>query len=277
MKKSNGKRRSNQKRPSNQDVLFSAAKQSICVQFPFLKPFITLYQKKKALRLGLICVAFLVAVGGGVCFYWSTTGESKQPTNYSATTSGDNSSATIFSANTSGTNSPINQSVNITSYPTNEVAELLKGQREQANRDEEILSWMKKFQDDSKLKAKFNLGYILFTATETRRIIPFNSPMDDIIQIDWKSGYEVALTETHVNLRLPTLTIHPPDGPRMILHGGSYEVLRRIKPWAGPGIYNNGKIRVAIKVVDTNQDNVVVALGIQSPPEPRPSMEDLSR
>jgi hypothetical protein len=46
---------------------------------------------------------------------------------------------------------------------------------------------------------------------------------------------------------------------------------RRIEPWARPGIFNNGKVRIAFKVVATNEDNVIIALGIQSPPEPKPA------
>jgi hypothetical protein len=136
-----------------------------------------------------------------------------------------------------------------------------------------IVRRMETFQKENEpeLKAKFNLGYILFTATESKIIIPLNSPFDDIIKIDWKSGYSISLTEDTITLRLPNFTIHPSTNFTFRSQGDTLVMGRRIEPWARPGIFNNGKVRIAFKVVATNEDNVIIALGIQSPPEPKPA------
>ena len=142
-----------------------------------------------------------------------------------------------------------------------------------------IIRSMQSFQqeNDAALKAKFNLGYILFTATERKELVPLRSPMDEILRIDWATGYSVAFESNTVTLRLPDFTIHPPNAGTFAHHGTSVTLLRRIEPWARPGIYNDGKIRVAFKVVATNTDALMVAMGIQSPPEPRPPLSELMR
>jgi hypothetical protein len=101
--------------------------------------------------------------------------------------------------------------------------------------------------------------------------------MDDILNIEWKSGYDVSVSESHVTLRLPNITVHPPNGSVIKLQGATVSVLKRIEPWARPGLYNNGKIRIAPKLVSTNDNVFVIALGIQCPPEPRPPLEELMR
>jgi hypothetical protein len=131
-------------------------------------------------------------------------------------------------------------------------------------------------EQDPDLRRKFQLGYILFTATERQEIVPLNSPIDEMLQIDWKSGYSVSFTPDSVTLGLPTMTIRMPDSGGVVhLQGTSVTVRRRFEPWARPGIYNNGKMRVAFKVVSTNADSIMIAMGIESPPEPKPPLSEL--
>src|SRR6266850_696209 len=87
---------------------------------------------------------------------------------------------------TSGNNSPaINQSgpnltLNINNGPTLELIE-------QAMRNVQK-------EKDADLKKEFPLGYILFTATERKQIVPLRSPMDEVIKINWRTGYSVSFT-----------------------------------------------------------------------------------
>src|SRR5258708_7929507 len=142
-----------------------------------------------------------------------------------------------------------------------------------------IVRRMESFQqgNDAALKAKFNLGYILFTATERREIVPLRSPMDEILKIDWETGYAVYFESNAVTLRLPNFIIRPPGSATVVHQGSTVTLPRRIEPWARPGIYNDGKIRVAFKVVATNAGALMIAMGVQSPPEPRPPLSELMR
>jgi len=131
-------------------------------------------------------------------------------------------------------------------------------------------------ENDPALKAKFNLGYILFTATERKEIIPLNSPMDEILKVDWKSGYDVSFSDDAVTLKLPNIVFQPTNSATMTINGESVTVRRRFEPWARPG-FVNGNFRLAFKVVSTNSDSITIAMGIQSPPEPRPPMSELMK
>ena len=215
---------------------------------------------------------FLIVVSVGGCLLHRAVSNNRTLT---ATTSGGDSPATVFSASTTGSNSPITQTVINNGYLTNEM-------KAAAEKQDEMLAILRRMEDtkrdkDAELKAKFQFGYILFSATERKEIIPLKSPMDEIFKVDWNSGYEVSITDSHVNLRLPNMAIHSPDGTVAAFTNSSVGVLRSIEPWARPGIFNNGRIRIAPKLVSTNDNVFVIALGIQSPPEPRPSLEELNR
>jgi hypothetical protein len=130
-------------------------------------------------------------------------------------------------------------------------------------------------QKDAELRATFNLGYILFTATERNEIVPLNSPIDDILKIDWKSGYNVSFSDKTVTLRFPDMTFQPPDGD-VHFSGCSVTVFKHFEPLARPG-FVMGNYRLAFKVASINENSVVIAMGIQSPPPPRPSAEELAK
>ena len=67
-------------------------------------------------------------------------------------------------------------------------------------------------EQEEKLQAKFNLGYILFTATKRNEIVPLQSPFDEIIKIDWKAGYSVTFKTNYVFLHIASLIIRPTTG-----------------------------------------------------------------
>lgn len=66
------------------------------------------------------------------------------------------------------------QTINNLGYPTNEIKRVAEKQDETL----EILRRMARIRDDhdAELKAKFQLGYILISATERKQIIPLKKP-----------------------------------------------------------------------------------------------------
>ena len=131
-------------------------------------------------------------------------------------------------------------------------------------------------QKDAELRAKFNVGYILFTATERNEIVPLDSPMDDILTVDWKSGHNVSFSDKTVTLHLPHINFHPPNSGVVDLNRSTITVRRHFEPFARPG-FVQGNYRLAFKVVSTNEDSIIIAMGIESPPEKRPSVEELMK
>jgi hypothetical protein len=207
---------------------------------------------KKLGAFTLIVLAFLV---------WSHYKRNDQQTtshNKTATATGNNSPATNQSATASGSNTTVNGISD----------EGLKQIRDG------MLAVQK--QKDAELRAKFNLGYILFTATERNEIVPLDSPMDDILKVDWKSGYNVSFSDDAVSLRLPHMVFHPPNSSVIDFNGSTITVRRHFEPFARPG-FVIGNYRLTFKVVSTNEDSIIIAMGIQSPPEKRPSMEELMK
>jgi hypothetical protein len=159
--------------------------------------------------------------------------------------------------------------------------EILAKQEKSLTKQDETLEIVRRMvalqkENDPELKAKFNLGYVLFTATERKQVIPLNSPFDEILIVDWKSGYDVSFLDDSVTLRLPSIVFHPTNSARLAFNGQSVTVRRRFEPWARPGIVS-GNFRLAFKVVSTNANSIVIAMGIQSPPEPRPPRSELMK
>jgi hypothetical protein len=115
------------------------------------------------------------------------------------------------------------------------------------------------------LRKLFTLGYVLFTATETQEIIPLNRPIDTGLEVDWESGHSVSLTSNSVTLYLPQVVIRT-QLTILQLGPGPYTISRKIEPLENSIIYEEANVRVALKVVSTNEDSVMVALGIESKP-----------
>jgi len=119
-------------------------------------------------------------------------------------------------------------------------------------------------QKDIELQAEFNLGYILFTATKRSEIVPLDSPMDDILKVDWKSGYDVSFSGDVIKLRLPKMVFDFPNIGTLNFDGCGV----KIRPFKSSTLYaiDMGNYKIGFKVVSTNEDSVVIAMGIKSPP-----------
>ncbi|MGA3164270.1 MAG: hypothetical protein ABSD77_08785 [Verrucomicrobiota bacterium] len=225
---------------------------------------IAMKKPKKVIGWFLIiasCAFLLFAV-------FSSNTEKSEDRNQIATTSGNNSPATIQSATVSGSNNTVVQAApgaTVNASLSDESIKLIQ---------EGMLALQK--EKDAELKAKFNLGYILFTATDRNEIIPLGSPMDEILKVDWKSGYNVSFSDSAVTLTLPNMVFQPPNSGGVDFNSPKIGVRRHFEPFARPG-FVVGNYRLAFKVVSTNANSIVVAMGIESPPEPRPTMEELMK
>lgn len=125
-------------------------------------------------------------------------------------------------------------------------------------------------QKDAELRAKFNLGYILFTATERNVIVPLGSPMDDILKVDWKTGYNVSFSDKTVTLSLPNMVFQTPDSGVEIhfLNSSKIVVPRQLGLFVCPVVMVN--YGLVFTVVSTSENSIIIAMGIQSPPQKRP-------
>ena len=115
---------------------------------------------------------------------------------------------------------------------------------------------------DAELRAYFNVGYILFTATEKNIIVPKESPIDNILKIDWKSGYNVSFTHDHVSLKLPRINYYI-SYPQIDLNDAEVSLPRienytLILPWT-----KYDKYKLIFRVVSTNEDSITIAMGIR--------------
>jgi hypothetical protein len=127
-------------------------------------------------------------------------------------------------------------------------------------------------QKDAELLAEFNIGYILFTATERNEIIPLNSPMDDILKVDWKSGYNVSFSDKTVTLRFPDIVLLPPNSGSTTFNGCSV-TLPKLENFTFelPPLFCPSNYKLVFKVISTNENSVIIAMGVKRyeiyPPE----------
>jgi hypothetical protein len=214
---------------------------------------------------GKLIAAIIMIIGGLVWLYFHLH---SQQASQSVTTTGKNAPVTIQTANAMSNSTVIQAAPGSTANNgiSDESIKLIR---------EGMLAIQK--EKDAELKSKFSLGYILFTATDRNEVVPLNSPMDEVIKIDWKSGYTVTFTDTHIMLSIGHMVIHFPNSITQDFHDCNFGVLRRIEPWARPGIYNDGVFRVAFKAISTHEDSAIIAMGIESPPEPRPPLSELMK
>jgi hypothetical protein len=124
---------------------------------------------------------------------------------------------------------------------------------------------------DPELRKIFPLGYILFTATEHQQIVPLNSPMDSMIEVDWRTKYTVSFEDNKVLLELPTITIHqlPGDNSKMVGCGIGFP--KRIGAGTIIGLTYAPYV-LCFAVVAIDGGNVTVAMGLQPKPESKPPL-----
>lgn len=122
-------------------------------------------------------------------------------------------------------------------------------------------------QQDAELRAKFNLGYILFTATERKEIVPLDSPMNDILKVDWKPGYNVSFSDKTITIRLPDIRFSPPNSGELNITGGWNLIVRRHSKSSLPSLAVIGNYEVALEIVSIDEDSIIFAIGLRSPPK----------
>jgi hypothetical protein len=118
------------------------------------------------------------------------------------------------------------------------------------------------------LMRKFPLGYVLFTVTGRKEVIPLGSPMDKVIQFDWTKGdYGVEITNNHIQLKLPPSRLMWKDRVLGLTYGNVVTFQRKV----GLGVITDEtpEFRVAVEVVSVAASNTIVALGLK-PKVPTP-------
>jgi hypothetical protein len=139
-------------------------------------------------------------------------------------------------------------------------------------KEDDVLAIVKRMEavqneNTANLSNDFPLGYILFTATERKQIIPLRSPMDKVIQFDWEnSNYSVDMNEQGVFLHLPDFTLQNPDGTGTAYFKGASEWLPRAVGAKHYGYVLKGNLCFVFEVISTNTDSVIMAMGLQHTP-----------
>jgi hypothetical protein len=119
-------------------------------------------------------------------------------------------------------------------------------------------------QEEAKLKESFPDGWIIFTATERREIIPLDSPMEQIVKFHWTNHYSVDLSPTRINLQLPDFDFLNPDGSiRLAIQHLKLDCVRE----AGHslGMQWNTNYLVMFQILSTGKDGVIIAMGLHPP------------
>jgi hypothetical protein len=204
--------------------------------------------KKKVLAYVLFAVGLSFLIVSALSPEVKPSTDNHQQT---ASTAGNNSPA--MNASTIGSNSSVIQ-VNTMNYSVGATIEQIKQAMREVQKEK-----------DPDLRKTFQLGYFLFAATERQEIVPLGSPMDDILQVDWKAGYTVSFSTDTVSLHISRMHIHFPDGPKTEMSDLNVTIPRRIEP-PRAGIYGTRKFQVACAVVSTSTESVVIAMGVRFSP-----------
>jgi hypothetical protein len=115
---------------------------------------------------------------------------------------------------------------------------------------------------DSQLRRTFTRGYVLFAATERNEIVPLNSPFNEILQIDWKSGYKLDVSETEVTLQLPDMNYYEPGKVTPIkIRNNVVAITRRSASHPFVLIGMNNSV-IGFEMVSNSQDSVAIAIGV---------------
>jgi hypothetical protein len=115
-------------------------------------------------------------------------------------------------------------------------------------------------QKDAEISSIFDVGYILFTATERNEIVPLDSAFNEILHVDWKSGWNITFSEKAVTLTTPSMFITK-NNLRAEFGPNQYTLDRVINPGFIPFVLGQD-FTLGLKVVDTNADSITFALGI---------------
>ena len=115
------------------------------------------------------------------------------------------------------------------------------------------------------LSNHFNLGYVLFTVTNdkrlSRQVIPFKNAFSKELVFDWESSYSMTLTEDSVNMVLPSVTITAGSSADMTFAGD--QIFIRRAPGAHTDVMGFGTKALELVVVGTNYNRTTtIAAGM---------------
>jgi len=114
------------------------------------------------------------------------------------------------------------------------------------------------------LEREYPLGYVLFTVTGRKEVVPLDSPMDKVLEFDWKSGnYSVRSTLDQILLTLPPckLNLLSNRPPSTI---SNYTIALERKNRAQYKIVAFSKVGLGLlaTVVAITDPNTIVAVGL---------------
>lgn len=186
-----------------------------------------------------------------------------------------NNSGQVFQANGNGKNEIGNQTTSGDSL----VATGNSGQVFQASGNakinvgltkddyEQILEGLKAVQKKKEefLNRTFPLGYILFTATSKKQVIPLQIPMN-YLKVDWASAGDIEFTGEELILTTP-LIIYDYTGRNFKENGtelGPNRIGVEKSVGAASVLFQTSEFRQVLMVMEVNDDGIVLALGFQS-------------
>jgi hypothetical protein len=120
---------------------------------------------------------------------------------------------------------------------------------------------------DAQLRAEYDIGYIIFTATERNEIVPLKSPMDNIIIVDWKSGYLISSSSDTVKFRFPDMVVRQESqnggGAVELGFNGCTATMPKRENITFKAIALND-VGVDFKIVSISKDSIVIAMGVKN-------------
>lgn len=125
----------------------------------------------------------------------------------------------------------------------------------------------------AELEKRFPLGYMLFTATDRRQIVPMKTNnVDDMLRFNWKSeSHAVRVTSSNIFLHLPVFQMGLNSQSGLSTFPGQDWMLPRTE---GVELKNTqmGDILLSFYIVSTNDPGAIIALGLKSG-VPRPPLK----
>ena len=112
--------------------------------------------------------------------------------------------------------------------------------------------------NEGKLLKQFPLGYVVFTATVRKEIIPLTKPTTNDFEVDWHSAAVREITSTNVLVAFPDF-VYRPINWRV---NGMTVGLDRKEGSGSQGMVSMGEFTTAVKVIHDDEDGVIIVLGL---------------
>ena len=131
-----------------------------------------------------------------------------------------------------------------------------------AAKQDETLAIVKRMErvqseNDEQLLKRFPLGYVLFTATLRKEIIPLDPKTKDF-EVDWHSAKVVEITEERVIVQFPDFVYRPSNWR---VYQNTVGLFRQKGARSG-GMVSIGRHSTAVEIIHNDADGVIIALGL---------------